>query len=131
MAASVQRPSHDAAPYGGLKVVELSDDPGGEMTGLQFVNLGAEVIKVEPPEGAPSRHVGPYVDDQPDPDRSLAFWYYNGGKRSVVVDLESDDGHAELDHLLADADVFVVAVHPLRLRRLGLDLPPSPLPAPR
>ena len=37
------------------------------MTGLQFVNLGAEVIKVEPPEGAPSRHVGPYVDDHPDP----------------------------------------------------------------
>jgi benzylsuccinate CoA-transferase BbsE subunit len=111
-----------ATPYGGLKVVELSDDPGGEMTGLQFVNLGAEVFKVEPPEGAPSRHVGPYVDDQPDPDRSLAFWYYNGGKRSVVVDLDGDDGRADLDHLLADADVFVVAVHPVRLRRLGLDL---------
>ena len=65
------------------------------MTGLQFVNLGAEVIKVEPPDGAPSRHVGPFVDDQPDPDRSLAYWYYNGGKRSVVVDLESDDGRAD------------------------------------
>ena len=58
------------------------------MTGLQFVQLGADVIKVEPPEGAPSRHSGPFVDDQPDPDRSLAYWYYNGGKRSVVVDLD-------------------------------------------
>ena len=65
MAAS---PTPATTPYAGLKVVELADDPGGEMTGLQFVNLGAEVIKIEPPEGAPSRHVGPFVDDQPDPD---------------------------------------------------------------
>ena len=111
-----------ATPYGGLTVVELSDDPSGEMTGMQFVQLGADVIKVEPPAGAPSRHTGPFVDDEPDPDRSLAYWYYNGGKRSVVVDLERDGGRADLDRLLATADVFVIAVHPRRLRDLGLDL---------
>jgi len=110
------------SPYEGLSVLELADDPSGEMTGLQFVNLGADVIKVEPPGGAPSRHSGPFVDDQPDPDRSLAYWYYNGGKRSVVVDLESDDGRAQLDQLIAAADVFVIAVHPRRLQHLGLDL---------
>ena len=110
-------------PYAGLTVVELSDNPSGEMTGLQFVNLGAEVIKVEPPEGAPSRHTGPFVDDRPDPDRCLAYWYYNGGKRSVVIDLERDVGRTDLDGLLAAADVFVIAVHPRRLRQLGLDLP--------
>lgn len=109
-------------PYDGLTVVELSDDPSGEMTGLQFVKLGATVIKVEPPEGAPSRHAGPFIDDRPDPDRSLEYWYYNGGKRSVVIDLEGDDGRADLDRLIATADVFVVAVHPRRLRLLGLDL---------
>ena len=111
-----------ASPYGGLTVVELSDDPSGEMTGMQFVQLGGDVIKVEPPAGAPSRHAGPFVDDEPDPDRSLAYWYYNGGKRSVVVDLERDGGRADLDRLLASADVFVIAVHPRRLRDLGLDL---------
>jgi len=111
-----------ATPYGGLTIVELSDDPSGEMTGMQFVQLGADVIKVEPPAGAPSRHTGPFVDDEPDPDRSLAYWYYNGGKRSVVVDLERDDGRADLDRLLATADVFVIAVHPRRLRDLALDL---------
>jgi crotonobetainyl-CoA:carnitine CoA-transferase CaiB-like acyl-CoA transferase len=109
-------------PYGGLTVIELSDDPSGEMTGLQFVKLGAEVIKVEPPEGGRSRHTGPFVDDQPDPERSLAYWYYNGGKRSVVIDLEHEDGRLELDHLLSIADLFVVAVHPMRLDELGLDL---------
>ena len=110
--------------------MELSDDPSGEMTGLQFAKLGADVIKVEPPEGAPSRHAGPFVDDQPDPDRSLAYWYYNGGKRSVVVDLDSDDGRADLDRLLAAADVFVVAVHPAtaaraRTRPCGDQPPPT------
>jgi crotonobetainyl-CoA:carnitine CoA-transferase CaiB-like acyl-CoA transferase len=109
-------------PYDGLTVVELSDDPSGEMTGLQFAKLGAKVIKVEPPEGAPSRHAGPFIDDKPDPDRSLEYWYYNGGKRSVVIALDSDDGRADLDRLIASADVFVVAVHPRRLRALGLDL---------
>lgn len=109
-------------PYDGLTVVELSDDPSGEMTGLQFAKLGAKVIKVEPPEGAPSRHAGPFIDDKPDPDRSLEYWYYNGGKRSVVIALDSDDGRADLDRLIASADVFVVAVHPRRLRSLGLDL---------
>jgi benzylsuccinate CoA-transferase BbsE subunit len=109
-------------PYAGLTVVELSDDPSGEMTGMQFVQLGGDVIKVEPPGGAPSRHTGPFVDDEPDPDRCLAYWYYNGGKRSVVVDLERDGGRADLDRLLAIADVFVIAVHPRRLRDLGLDL---------
>ena len=118
-------------PYAGLKVVELSDDPSGEMTGLQFVQLGADVVKVEPPEGAPSRHSGPFVDDQPHPDRSLAYWYYNGGKRSVVVDLTGDEGRAQLDGLIDDADVFVIAVHPRRLRRLGLDLPTLAATRPR
>ena len=109
-------------PYEGFVVVELADDPSGEMTGLQFVNLGADVIKVEPPAGAPSRHVGPFVDDRPDTDGSLAFWYYNGGKRSVVLDLTAADGRVELQHLLAGADVFISAVHPTRLRQLDLDL---------
>lgn len=109
-------------PFTGLRVVELADDPSGEMTGKQFVHLGADVIKLEPPEGAPSRHTGPFVDDVPDPERCLDYWYYNGGKRSVVVDLSSPEGHGALGRLLDGADVFVSAVHPQDLRRLGLDL---------
>jgi crotonobetainyl-CoA:carnitine CoA-transferase CaiB-like acyl-CoA transferase len=59
-------------PYAGLRVVELGDELSGEMAGMQLVNMGAEVIKIEPPGGALSRHIGPYVDDVPDPERSLS-----------------------------------------------------------
>ena len=109
-------------PYDGLTVVELATDPAGELTGLQFVHLGADVIKIEPPDGSPSRHTGPFVDDIADPERSLAHWYYNGGKRSVVVDLADDDGRGTFDSLLVDADILISTLHPLELRRLGLDL---------
>lgn len=107
-------------PYAGLTVVELATDPAGEMTGLQFVNLGATVIKVEPPDGAPSRHSGPFAGDVADPDGSLAYWFYNGGKRSVVIDLADDGGR--LAELVAGADILISTLHPLELRRLDLDL---------
>lgn len=111
-----------AAPLAGLRVVEVSADPAGEMTGLQLVNMGADVVKVEPPTGAPSRHSGPFVDGIDDPEKSLAFWYYNIGKRSVVLDLETADGRTSLDALLHDTDVLVITLHPTELRRLGIDL---------
>lgn len=106
----------------GLRVIEVATDPAGEMTGLQLAHLGAQVIKVEPPSGAPSRHIGPYVDDVVNPERSLAHWYYNGGKQSVVVDLERPDGRHDLETLLADADVLIITLAPRELARLGLDL---------
>jgi benzylsuccinate CoA-transferase BbsE subunit len=108
--------------YDGLVAVELATNPAGEMTGLQLVHLGARVIKVEPPAGAPSRHVGPFVDDVPDPERSLAHWYYNGGKESVVVDLDQQAGIDQLERLLAGADLFVVTLQPRELRERGIDL---------
>jgi len=111
-----------AAPLAGLRVVELATDPAGEMTGLQLVHLGADVIKVEPPGGAPSRHVGPFVDDRADPERSVAYWYYNGGKRSVVCDLAVEEQRASFDALVADADVLLITLAPRELSRLGLSL---------
>ena len=58
------------------------------MTGLQFVHLGADVIKVEPPDGCAVAARRPVRRRRRRPERSLAFWYYNGGKRSVVLDLD-------------------------------------------
>lgn len=60
-----------ATPYSGLRVLEFVGGPAGELTGLQFVHLGADVSKVEPEGGAPSRHVGPFVGDDPNTERSL------------------------------------------------------------
>lgn len=102
------------SPYAGLHVVELADDTAGEIVGQLLAGMGADVVKVEPPEGAPGRRLGPFVGDQPHPDRSLHFWSYNRGKRSVVLDIGAADGRHGLDTLLGDADVVITSAPPAR-----------------
>jgi crotonobetainyl-CoA:carnitine CoA-transferase CaiB-like acyl-CoA transferase len=103
----------------GIRIVEIGDEHG-EYCGATLAGLGAEVIKVEPPGGAPSRAIGPFVGDVPDPERSLFFWAYNRGKRSVVLDLEDEAGRAQFSELVGGADVVLDATPHGYLRRLGL-----------
>jgi benzylsuccinate CoA-transferase BbsE subunit len=110
------------APYTGVRVLELANDPAGEMVGLQLANMGADVVKIEPPEGSTSRHNGPFVDDVEDQNRSLEYWYYNVGKRSVVLDYAELAGLASFERLLGESDLLVSSLHPTELRRYGLDL---------
>jgi site-specific recombinase XerD len=56
----------------------------------------AEDRKVEPPGGEPCRHVGPFLDDIPDPERSLSFWHYNTSKRGITLNLQTADGRHQL-----------------------------------
>lgn len=93
-------------PLTGTRVVEVGDE-SAEYAGLLLMGLGAEVVKVEPPQGAPSRRIGPFAGDQPDPERSLYFWHYNRGKRSVVVDLANAEHQHALRRLLSTADVVL------------------------
>ena len=109
-------------PYQGLRVVELATDPAGELAGLQLVHLGADVVKVEPPDGVPSRRVGPFTNDTPDPNSSLSYWYYNGGKRSVVVDPADASSREEFRRLVAVSDILIVTLQPQQLRHYDLDL---------
>jgi crotonobetainyl-CoA:carnitine CoA-transferase CaiB-like acyl-CoA transferase len=109
-----------APPLTGLRVVEFANGPAGELTGLQFVHLGADVVKLEPPDGAPSRRIGPFAGGRVDPDSSLSHWYYNGGKRTVVVDTDSVVGSAWLEDQLAGVDVLIVEGHPAELRERGI-----------
>ncbi|MBE0624057.1 MAG: CoA transferase [Burkholderiales bacterium] len=92
----------------GIRVVELADELG-EYCGLLLAGLGADVIKVEPPDGSPTRRIGPYYGDQPDPEKSLYFWNYNRAKRSVALDPGRADGRDALLRLLQDADVLLDA----------------------
>ena len=57
-------------------MIELADEQA-EYCGLTLAGLGADVIKVEPLEGSPTREIGPFFEDQPGPERSLFFWQYN------------------------------------------------------
>jgi crotonobetainyl-CoA:carnitine CoA-transferase CaiB-like acyl-CoA transferase len=107
-------------PLAGIRVVELGGE-AGDYAGLLCAGLGATVVKVEPPQGSPGRRIGPFYGGTQDPERSLYFWGYNRGKRSVVLDLADAEGKARLDALLADADVLVDASGLGELARLGID----------
>lgn len=109
-------------PYDGLKIVEYSDVPSGEMLGQLLGDLGANIVKIEPPMGAASRREAPFVKGKTDSEHSLNFWYYNTNKKSAVLDLETREGKTRLQHLLQDADIFIVTLQPYQLKELGLDL---------
>jgi crotonobetainyl-CoA:carnitine CoA-transferase CaiB-like acyl-CoA transferase len=104
-----------------LRVVELATDPAGEMIGKVLAQMGADVIKVEPPEGSPSRAIGPFAAGHVDGDHSLTFWYYNTNKRGIVVDYATPAGRRELLSMLADADVAITTLRPPEARALGLE----------
>ena len=75
--------------------MEIASDRAA-YAGKLLGDLGADVIVVEPPGGHASRSYGPFVDDEPDPDQCLWWWNYNTSKRSVVLDLDTDDGQRRL-----------------------------------
>ena len=85
-------PESPGGPLTGIRVVEVADEQA-EYCGLTLAGLGADVVKVEPPGGSPSRRIGPFYADKEDPERSLFFWQYNRGKRSIALDLHRrEDG---------------------------------------
>src|SRR6476646_4281699 len=104
----------------GLTVIEYADETA-EYCGLLLAGLGAEVIKIEPPGGASTRLIAPFQDDAGDKEQSLYFWAYNRGKRSAVVDLESNDGKAALLRIMAGADMLLDSSGGQLNQQLGLD----------
>src|SRR5262249_19026256 len=90
-----------------------------EYCGLMLAGLGADVIKVEPPGGSPTRRIGPFYQDVVDPERSLFFWQYNRGKRSVVLDLDQQRDLDRLRSLIGSADVLLESTPKGQLDRCG------------
>ncbi|MGE4244027.1 CaiB/BaiF CoA transferase family protein [Ramlibacter sp.] len=93
-----------------MRVVEIGG-AAADFCGMLLAGEGADVVKVEPPEGSPSRGIGPFFEDVPGPDRSLFYWTYNRGKRGVTLDTGSEAGIRRYRELVATADVIVDA-HP-------------------
>ena len=102
-----------------LRVLELGG-PAVQYCGKLFADLGADVLKIEPPEGDPARRVGPFVDDRPDLNRSLYFWSYNTSKRGLTLNLETADGREIFRRLVRSADIVLDAFPPGYLAGLGL-----------
>ena len=90
----------------GFRMLDLADDKGA-LCGKIFADMGADVIKVEPPEGCPTRRIPPFLDDIPEGDRSLYFIAYQAGKRSVTLNLGSPDGRALLEDLVRKSDFLL------------------------
>ncbi|MBV9660564.1 MAG: CoA transferase [Acidimicrobiales bacterium] len=90
----------------GIRVIEIGDEQG-EYCGLTLAGLGAEVIRIEPPGGSPTRSIGPFLDDRAGADRSLYFWAYNRGKRSIVLALDDPADRERFTQLVGGADVLL------------------------
>jgi len=113
---------HDVIPPGplaGLRVLELSDEKG-QWCGKLIADLGADVIKIEPPGGEEARSMGPFLDDIPHRERSLYFWHYNTSKRGITLDLETPDGKELFRQLAGTADLVLETFSPGYLPSLGL-----------
>jgi benzylsuccinate CoA-transferase BbsE subunit len=107
-------------PLAGLRVLELADETG-QFCGKLLGDLGADLVKIEPPGGEPCRHIGPFLDDVPDPNRSLSFWSYNTSKRGITLNLETGDGRQLFRRLAATSDVILETFRSDFLRSLRLD----------
>lgn len=110
-----------AGPLQGLRVIDLSTVLAGPYATMVLGDLGAEVIKVEPPEGDATRGWGPpWVGDETAGTRTAAYYLaINRNKRSIRLDLKTPDGAEVLRRLLVDADVLVENLRPGSLERLG------------
>jgi crotonobetainyl-CoA:carnitine CoA-transferase CaiB-like acyl-CoA transferase len=101
------------------RVVDLSDERG-IFCGFVLAELGADVVSVEPPGGSRSRLQGPFAGGAPGTERSLFWWAYARGRRSVVLDPESEADRDALLRLVDAADVLVESRTPGEMERLGL-----------
>lgn len=110
------------AVFDDVRVLELTGLIG-QQCGKLFAMMGADVIKVEPPGAAEGRSVGPFLHDVPHPDRSLSFWHYNAGKRSITLDIRTPAGAELLRRLAATTDVIIEDHRPGYLEPLGLGYP--------
>ncbi len=106
-------------PLTGYRVLDLSG-PMGVYCGKLMADMGAEVIKVEPPGGDPMRRNGPFAGGQAYPEQSLYWLHFNTNKRGITLDITSADGAALLRRLAGDCDVLLETFPPGYMDGLGL-----------
>ena len=108
-------------PLEGSTVLEVAEGAAAPLCGRLLAELGARVIKVEPPEGDVSRRYGPFPASGPDPELSGLFIYQNAGKESVVLDWRSGDAADALLDLACYADILIDDIRPIDAARAGID----------
>lgn len=105
-----------------VRVLDLTWYIAGPYCTKLLADRGAEVIKVERPgQGDPARHIGPFLHDEPHPERCALFLYLNNNKKSLTLNLKSQAGVEIIRELVKQADVLVESFSPGVMERLGLD----------
>jgi crotonobetainyl-CoA:carnitine CoA-transferase CaiB-like acyl-CoA transferase len=104
------------APY---RVLDLTSEDG-LLCGQILADLGADVIQIEPPDGSSARRIGPWLDGERGPERSLFWWAYTRNKRGLALDLEDAADRRVLLRLVSGADFLIESERPGRMAELGL-----------
>lgn len=104
------------SPY---RVLDLADEKG-LLCGKLLGDMGADVIKIERPGGAPARDIGPFYHDTPHPERSLFWFAFNTNKRSITLDIETIDGQELFKRLVKTTDFVIESFPPGYMEKLGL-----------
>lgn len=103
-------------PY---RVLDLTNH-WGLLTGKILADMGADVIKIEPPGGDPSRNIGPFYKNSNKPEQSLFWMAFNTNKRGITLDIEKEEGKDILKKLVKDADFIIESFAPGYMAKLGL-----------
>ena len=103
----------------GYRILDLTDSKGAYCAKL-LADMGADVIKIEPPQGDIGRRIPPFLHGDPHPEKSFYFLYRNANKRGITLNLESDEGKDIFKKLAKSADVLVENFGPGYMENLGL-----------
>jgi crotonobetainyl-CoA:carnitine CoA-transferase CaiB-like acyl-CoA transferase len=107
-------------PLDDVRVLDLTRYTAGPFCTRVLADYGADVVKIESPDGDPARRLPPFHRDEPGPERSGTFLFLNTNKRSVVLDLKAEEGRARLLRLAERADAVVENFKPGTMERLGI-----------
>jgi crotonobetainyl-CoA:carnitine CoA-transferase CaiB-like acyl-CoA transferase len=107
-------------PLDDVRVIDLTRYTAGPFCTRLLGDYGADVIKIESPDGDPARRLGPFAEDTPGIERSGTFLFVNTNKRSVVLDLKTEEGRAHLLDLVRTADAVVENFAPGTMQSLGI-----------
>jgi crotonobetainyl-CoA:carnitine CoA-transferase CaiB-like acyl-CoA transferase len=111
---------HAQGPLSGYRVLDLADEKG-QLCARLLGELGADIIKVEPREGHPTRNNGPFFRGEAGPDTSIYWWAMNAGKRSITCELRLEAGRELFRELVKHADILIETAKPGEMAELGLD----------
>jgi len=106
-------------PLSPYRVLDLTNEKG-YFCGKILGDLGADVIKIEPPEGDPGRNIGPFYHGQHDNEKSLFFFAYNANKRSITLNIQTHEGQEIFKRLAKTADFVIESFNPGTMEKIGL-----------